>query len=114
MKTSHFIKLLCLILFVIFALQVTDVTCYGEDLSFETPAQSGHQLKAGDSDNNDAAKFSSGILEHCQCPCHLSFSPSPAASSIPCLLTDARPIIVNSFSIQKTSTDIFQPPKSIL
>ena len=111
MKSARFIKSVGFFLLIIFALQVTDVTCYGEDLSFVTPVQSEHQLKAVDSNNKDITDSSSSIIGHCQCPCHLSFSLVPGASIISCLLIGIPLNISDYFSIQKVSTDIFQPPK---
>lgn len=73
-------KMIGFFLLIVFALQVTDLTCTGEDLSSNNPGiQGSYQLEKADTGKGKNANSPTVSLDECQCPCHLSFTQTPSA-----------------------------------
>lgn len=113
MKMARIGKIIGIFLLIVFALQVTDLTCFGESSFKMSGTQNGFQLKTSDLDNGNGIYASTAGINNCQCPCHLSFSSSPflTITSTP---TDSLVILTNRLSIHKISIDLFQPPEAII
>lgn len=114
MKIDRLVKTMSILLFVIFTLQVSGLTCFGEPL-FKIPrVQNDYQIKAIDSDNGGNSYSPVLNLDDSHCPCHLSFSHFPSIASayypsfvqLPLIQKDDIPI--------KILTDIFHPPKVLI
>ncbi|TAN63180.1 hypothetical protein EPN18_03085 [bacterium] len=107
-------KIIGLFLLILFTMQVTDLTCVGDDLSLNTFECCENQLIKADSGKGKTAYSLAGILDQCQCPCHLSFTQTKSVEVISC-----QSIVVASFfagdqTLKKISADIFQPPKVLI
>ncbi|HLE17449.1 MAG TPA: hypothetical protein VI728_04090 [Syntrophales bacterium] len=108
-------KFIGFLLLIVFTLQVTDLACVGEDLPRSALGiQGGVQLIAADLDEGKRSYSPSGILDECQCPCHLSFTntPSTEVSSIQTISLSL--FAAADLSLKKISADIFQPPKVLI
>lgn len=110
LQMTSICKIISFFLLIVFTLQVTDIICVGEELSFNTHAIQGeYQHIKADLDKGKSAYPPAGI--HDQCPCHLSFMQTLSTE-----VTSYQSIGVSSFLagdlfLKKISTDIFQPPK---
>jgi len=105
MRLAHYTKIIAVFLFFIFALQMTDISCFYEGE---------YQLKTADSGDENGKDSSTNIIDDCQCVCHLKFSTSPSTFTsfyqvpgLPGIMTDQLPV-------QKFSSYIFHPPKVLL
>jgi len=115
MRLAHYTKIIAAFLFFIFALQMTDLTCFYEESFFKSSLSQGeHQLKTADSGDENGKDSSTNIIDDCQCVCHLKFSTSPSTFTsfyqvpgLPGIMTDQLPV-------QKFSSYIFHPPKVLL
>lgn len=107
-------KIIGFFLLIVFTLQVTDLTCVDEGVSLKKPGtQSEVQIKA-DLDKGSSAYSPAGILDECQCPCHLNFSQSPSTevSSYHAIVSSLA--LIRDIPLKKISADIFQPPKVLI
>ena len=111
MKVSHIIKSGILLLLIIFTLQVTGMSCVGEDISLNANVGQGEcQLKAPCKD--DVGNTHSGALfDKYHCPCHLSFSQSPSETIAYYQTIELLSVRTGVPSIKGISVGIFQPPR---
>lgn len=108
-------KIIGFFLLIVFTLQVTDITCAGDDLTLKTPGIQGSvQIVGADCDDGKRAYSPGDILDECHCPCHLSFTntPSTEVSSAQTISTSMYAAV--DLSLKKISADIFQPPKILI
>ena len=108
-------KIIGFFLLIVFTLQVTDITCAGDDLPSKTYGIEGSvQIMAAGCDDGKRADSPGGILDECHCPCHLSFTntPSTEVSSAQTISTSVYAAV--DLSLKKISSDIFQPPKILI
>ena len=103
-------------LLIVFTLQVTDLTCLGEDKAFNSTGIQGEYqfIHAVDMDNGSSAYSPVGILDKCQCPCHLSFTYSPFTGITSYQVIGLPLTSTSNLSLKKISPDIFQPPKVLI
>jgi len=103
-----------LFLLVIFTLQVTGMTCVGEDISSNAAAaQDECQLKAPCTDCGSST-HSTAIFDEYHCPCHLSFSQPPSETIVSYHTTELLSVKTGGPSIKGISIDIFQPPRTLI
>lgn len=114
MKTAPLVKTISIFLFVVFTLQVSGLTCFGEP-SFKIPGVQGdYQIKISDSDNGGDLYFP--VLNHDEshCPCHLSFSHSLSIA----IAFYPQPVQLSLIQIddipKEVLTNIFHPPKVLI
>ncbi len=110
LKMTRIRKVIGMLFLIVFVLQVTDIICVGEDLSFNTHAIQGeYQRIKADLDKRQSADSPAGI--HDQCPCHLSFTQTPSTEVNSYQSIGVSSFLAGDLSLKKISTDIFRPPK---
>ncbi len=115
MRLAYSAKLLAAFLFFIFALQMTDISCFYEESVFKSSVMQGeHQLKTADSCNGSGIDSTSNIISDCQCVCHLKFSQSPSTLTFFYPVPGLPEIMIDQLLVQKLSSYIFHPPKFLL
>lgn len=110
------IKAASFMLFIVMALQLTGITCYGEELTIgSSNLQADHQVKNATPDGQDTTGNSTGgVDDSFHCPCHISFTqPLPVTLAYhSSIVLDAIPS--DQFYLKNISTRFFQPPRTIL
>jgi hypothetical protein len=115
MRLAYSAKLIAAFLFFIFALQMTDLTCFYEDSLLNSSLSQGeHQLKTADSGDENGKDSSTNIIGDCQCVCHLKFSTSPSTLTSLYSVPGLPGIMIDQLPVQKLSSYIFHPPKFLL
>ena len=116
MRLAYSTKLLAAFLFFIFALQMTDISCFYEESVFKSSVMQGeeHQLKTADSGDENGKDSSTNIIDDCQCVCHLKFSTSPSTLTSLYSVPGLPGIMIDQLPVQKLSSYIFHPPKFLL
>ena len=113
MRKTRIGKVISIFLFLVFTLQVTDLTCVEEAFSFNTPETQGeYQLTKADLDSGSSGFLNTNILE-CHCPCHLSFLYPSSIETIFCQEIGLHVTLTDDLS-PKIPMDIFQPPKALI
>jgi len=115
MRLAYSAKLLAAFLFFIFALQMSDISCFYEESVFKSSVLQGeHQLKTADSGDENGKDSSTNIIGNCQCVCHLKFSTSPSTLTSLYPVPGLPGIMIDQLPVQKLSSYIFHPPKFLL
>jgi|GEM_PF-5492323 hypothetical protein len=108
-------KIIGVFLLIVFTLQVTDLACVGEELpSSAAGIQSSEQILSADINEVKRAFSPGGILDECQCPCHLSFTNTPSTEVSSVQIISASLFAAFDLSLKKITSDIFQPPKILI
>jgi|SRR3972149_7287906 len=115
MRLAYNTQLIAAFIFFIFALQMTDLTCFYEESFFKSSLSQGeHQLKTADSGAENGKDSSTNIIADCQCICHLKFSQSSSTRTSFYSVPGLPEIMIDQLPIQKLSTYIFHPPEVLL
>jgi len=114
-RITRNIKFLGFFFLLVFTMQVTGLTCFGEDLPLNTSGiQGSSQLIKANLDEGTDANPPADIIDHYQCPCHLTFTETPSTELISYQSTGVPAFFAGDLSLNKVSADILQPPKLLI
>ena len=101
-------KFVCFFLFIIMSLQLSGLTCFGEEAIPLNIYDKGFHLKTN-TDNEDQSNPSID-----NCPCHLNLTPTLYTNLTSYKSTVTPVMTANLLYIKNITDSIFQPPRTIL